>query len=161
MMSKLRKGGSLVLALLMAVPQFYGTPNWALALDGLPSIVVNDFTIADRGQYRVEVSNLCGTLDGGTIEVTVNVDTANAAVTLPTAAASTPAASGLPKAASFDLRSGELPSVGGADAADAAVASVDDVAVMGDVGGGEAVCQPLDLLLVNRQITDVGDSEVS
>ena len=33
---------------------------------GTPSIVVNDFTIADRGQYRVEVSNLCGTLDGGT-----------------------------------------------------------------------------------------------
>ena len=28
----------------------------------------------------------------------------------------------------------------------------------GDVGRREAVCQPLDLLLVNRQITDIGDA---
>jgi hypothetical protein len=32
---------------------------------GTPSIVVNDFTIADRGQYRVAVANACATLDGG------------------------------------------------------------------------------------------------
>jgi hypothetical protein len=32
---------------------------------GTPSIVVNDFTIADRGQYRVAITNQCGTLDGG------------------------------------------------------------------------------------------------
>jgi len=71
------------------------------------------------------------------VTATTSSDSDAATTLLPREAASTPAASGLPKAAPFDLRSGELPSVGGADAADAAVASVDDVAVMGDVGGGD------------------------
>ncbi|MFO0856530.1 MAG: hypothetical protein U0640_04130 [Phycisphaerales bacterium] len=33
---------------------------------GTSEIVVNDFTIEDRGNYRVQITNSCGTLDGGT-----------------------------------------------------------------------------------------------
>jgi hypothetical protein len=92
------------------------------------------------------------------LTATTSSDGAAAMTLLPREAASTSAAmatSGLPKAVSFDLPSGELPrfdlpsgelpSVGGADATDAAVAIVADAAVaivveagvMGDVGGGD------------------------
>jgi hypothetical protein len=52
----------------------------AVNLGGISTAEIDVTGIGDTSK-----SYVMGTLDGGTIEVTVNVDTANAAVTLPTA----------------------------------------------------------------------------
>jgi hypothetical protein len=58
----------------------------AINLGGISTAEIDVTGIGDTSK-----SYVMGTLEGGTIEVTVNVDNANAAVTLPTAGASTAA----------------------------------------------------------------------
>jgi hypothetical protein len=59
----------------------------AVNLGGISTAEIDVTGLSDTSKNYV-----MGTLDGGTVEVTVNVDSANAALTLPTAGASTAAA---------------------------------------------------------------------
>lgn len=59
----------------------------AVNLGGISTAEIDVTGIGDTSK-----SYVMGTLDGGTIEVTVNVDTAAAALTLPSSGSSTPAA---------------------------------------------------------------------